>query len=375
VYLVGNNPKTLALNDPAALKNLDGIFNEFVFYALNLKDGAESQYRGAALAAQIASSYAPVYAATHVPVFGNDYPPLNNTAADLLSLDFYTNLGWIPSVTTPVQTDGIFSTGPFMFTATPDNASVTGRTDFINYLSGGIAPDATLTGGDRGDTFVGGPGQNKIVGGSGNDTIYAHPAYAGYKGRLVVALAAENKGSATGSPSVAISVNGTTVVPATAITAAYGTSVQVFTVNVSALAPLSSAVLTVSGTGYTDKSDYSQVVIQALMYDGVALDLASGTFSDGGDHSGFTYSRNGTVSFGSSALAVKSPYLANTSDTINGGGGTNTVIYRAASKDYALTKQSNGSWLVTPATTAEGPDTLTNIQKVTFSDKTVTLTN
>jgi hypothetical protein len=375
VYLVGNNPKSLAVNAPASLKNLDGIFNEFVFYSQSLTNGTVTQYRGAELAAQIASTYAPVYAATHVPVFGNDYPPLNNTAAELLSLDFYTNLGWIPSVTTPVQTEAIFSTGPFMFTATPDNSSVTGRTDFTNYLSGGIAPDATLTGGDRGDVFVGGPGQNKIVGGSGNDTIYAHPLYAGYKGRLVVTLASENKGSTKASPSVAIAVNGKTVVSATPITAAYGTNVQVLSVNVSTLAPLSSVVLTVSDTSFTDKNDNSQVVIQGIMYDGAAVDLAAGTFSDGGDHSGFTFSRNGTVGFGSSAFAATSPYLANTSDTIDGGGGTNTVIYRAASTDYTLTKKSNGSWQVTSATTAEGPDTLTNIQKVTFSDKTVTLTN
>ena len=72
---------------------------------------------------------------------------------------------------------------------------------------------------------------------------------------------------------------------------------------------------------------------------------------------------------------MASPYPAKTSDTIDGGGGTNTVIYRAASNNYTLTKQSNGSWLVTSAATAEGPDTLTNIQKVTFSDKTVSLTN
>jgi uncharacterized protein (TIGR01370 family) len=375
VYLVGNNPKRLALNDPTSLKNLDGIFNEFVFYSESLTDGAETQYRGAALAASLALTYAPVYAAMHVPVFGNDYPPLNNTAADLLSFDFYTSLGWIPSITTPVQTDAILSTGPFMFTATPDNSSVTGRTGFRNYLSGGMAPDATLTGGDRGDVFVGGPGQNTIVGGAGNDTIYAHPAYAGYKGCVVVALASENKGTATASPSIAISVNGKAVVPATPITAAYGTSVQVISVNVPTLAPISSVVLTVSGTTYTDENEYSQAVIQELLYDGVVVDLASGTYTDGGDHSGFTYSKNGTVSFGSSAFAVASPYLATTSDTIDGGGGINTVIYRAASSNYTLTHQSNGAWLVTSARTAEGPDTLTKIQNVRFSDKTISLTN
>ena len=72
---------------------------------------------------------------------------------------------------------------------------------------------------------------------------------------------------------------------------------------------------------------------------------------------------------------MASPYLANTSDTIDGGGGTNTVVYRSSSNYYTVTKQADGSWVVVPGVTAEGPDTLKNIQNIQFSDKTVSLSN
>jgi uncharacterized protein (TIGR01370 family) len=376
VYLIGNSPQTLALAYPDALKNLDGIFNEFVFYAQSLTNGAVSQFHGTVFGQTFASTLAPIYASANVPLFGNDYPvPLNNSALDLETLNFYTSLGFVPSIQTPVQTDAIFSTGPFMFTATPGNSSITGSTNYANYLSGGIALSAVLTGGDQGDVFIGGPGQNVISGGSGNDTIYAHPVYAAYKGRLVVALAEENNGTASGTPSIAITVNGTSVIPATAITSPYNTSMQVFVANVSTLAPLTSVVISVSGNASIDARDYSQVVIQQVLYDGVAVNLASGSYSDGGDDNGFVYTRNGTVTFGASALSSSSPYLSSTSDTIDGGGGTNTLVYRAPASNYTLVKQSSGSWVVTSSTTAEGPDTLKNIQSVMFSDKTVSLTN
>jgi uncharacterized protein (TIGR01370 family) len=373
VYLIGNNPEHLALTEPASLKNLNGIFNEFAFYALGT-NAQTAQFRGAELSTGIAEKYAPVYAGTHVPVFGNDYTPLTIPADDLQTLNFYTSLGWIPSITNPVQTDSIITSGPFMFSATPAHTNVSGKIGYINYLSGGIAPEAQLTGADRGDTFVGGPGQNTIVGGAGNDTIYAHPIYAGYKKRLVLAVSAQNEGSVTAKPAVSISVNGGVVVAATSINATYQTNVQVFTVDLSSLSSISSVVVTVSNTDYVSSSDFSQVVLHGLIYNGVAVDLGSATYTHGGDASGFIYSQDGTVTLGPSFFEAASPFLANTSDTIDGGGGTNTVVYRAPSSNYTLSKQANGAWLVTSGTTAEGPDTLTNIQNVTFSDKTVALT-
>jgi Ca2+-binding RTX toxin-like protein len=57
-------------------------------------------------------------------------------------------------------------------------------------------------------------------------------------------------------------------------------------------------------------------------------------------------------------------------DIIDGGAGTDTAIYRGASKDYSWTKNANGTWTVRGA---EGVDTLLNVEKLQFTDKTVTL--
>jgi endo-alpha-1,4-polygalactosaminidase (GH114 family) len=373
IYLIGNNPASLALHAPATLKNLDGIFNELAYYGQSPANGATSQYIGTAGAQYVANTVAPAYAAAGVPVFGNDYPlPLNSSTADLMSFQLYSALGWVPSVTTAVQTDGIFSTGPFMFMATAANPVVTGKMGFTNYLSGGMAPVATLNGGDRGDFFIGGPGQNTIVGGAGNDTIYAHPEFANQKGKLVFALASGVIGSAT-TPSVSLSINGQTAVPATPLTAPIGSATQVFTVDVSGLGAISSVVLTVTNSSYADSKDFSNVNLQKIIYNGVEVDPGAGTYTNGSPNNGFAYSNNGTVSFPASAFDVASPFAANTSDVIDGGGGSNTVIYRGPASAYTVTKQPDGSWRVVSSITAEGPDTLLHVQALTFSDRSVTL--
>jgi len=59
-------------------------------------------------------------------------------------------------------------------------------------------------------------------------------------------------------------------------------------------------------------------------------------------------------------------------DIIDGGAGTDTAIYRGASKDYTWTKNANGTWTVRGA---EGVDTLLNVERLQFADKTVTLTS
>ena len=186
MYLIGNNPIDIAQTSPSSLTNLDAIFNEVAYHGQSPTNGSVSMYEGTSNASFIQSTVAPLYATAGVPIFGNDYPnPLSNVTADLLSFNLYSSLGWIPSVTTPAQTAGIFSTGPFMFMATPTNPTVSGYPDFINFISGGKATNATLTGGNEGDYFIGGPGQNAITAGSGNDAIYAHPQNAIQRNQLI----------------------------------------------------------------------------------------------------------------------------------------------------------------------------------------------
>ena len=82
------------------------------------------------------------------------------------------------------------------------------------------------------------------------------------------------------------------------------------------------------------------------------------------------------MTFSGSALKVTSPWLPNTElDSIDGGGGTNTVIYSAPYSNYTIVKQSDESYLVTSRSTAEGPDRLTNIQTLKFSDQSINLSS
>jgi hypothetical protein len=371
-YLIGNNPQDIAIANPASLKNLDAIFNETAYYQQSPTNGFVSVYVGDTTANYITSTLYPVYETAGVPVFGNDYPnPLSSASADILSFDLYSSFGWIPSVTTPDQTDAIFSTGPFMFMATPSNSTVTGYANFVNFLSGGTTANATLAGGNQGDYFIGGPGQNTITGGAGDDTIYAHPANAAEKGELVLDLSASGEGTAT-TPSVSVEVNGNQVIPPTQITAVYGTSTQRLEANISTVSSISSVQIIVTNTSYTNSSNYSNVVFADIIYNGIPINLSLGQYPNGGGPP-FAYSNNGTVTFPGSALAVVPPFLSNTSDAIDGGGGTNTVVYRGPSSNYTVAQQNNGSWLVTSASTAEGPDTLTNIQILQFSDTQVNL--
>jgi uncharacterized protein (TIGR01370 family) len=377
VLLLGNNPSGIARTYPDSLKNLDGILNETVYWVQAVSNGLTSEYKGTAPSFWISTADEPRYRTANVPIFGADYPlPLTDSSQVLLSFGFYSHYGWVPTVNRALQSLQIFSTGPFMYMANATNNTVTGRAGFTNYLSGGLASVATLNGANNGDFFIGGPGQNTITGGAGNDTIYAHPDYAALKRKLIVCLSYSAKGNHT-VPSTAISINGATAVPATLMTVAYTpdppTSVQVFTVDLATLTSISSLELVVTNTSFVDPNNFSNVVIHRIIYDGVGVDLSLGAYPNGGALPGFTYTNKGTVTYPATAFATSSPYLINTSDNIDGGGGTNTVVYRARSTNYTVTKQTGGSWTVTSSATAEGPDTLRNIQSVVFTDKTITL--
>ena len=56
---------------------------------------------------------------------------------------------------------------------------------------------------------------------------------------------------------------------------------------------------------------------------------------------------------------------------IDGGGGSNTVIYGRPSGNYSVIRLMDGSILVASRATPEGPDRLTNIQKLQFADKAI----
>lgn len=372
IYLIGNNPTGIGLADPSSIKNLDVILNEWVYYGQSPTNGTVSSYQGTLEAQYVSNVLAPLYDSANVLVLGGDYPvPLTNASADLMSFEFYTQLGWVPSVTTALQDDRIFSTGPFMFAATDSKSTVTGAANFVNFLSGGCSSRATLVGGNNGDYFIGGPGHNTIIGGAGNDTIYAHPSVAGLKNVLDLQVAMTNLNATT--PSVSILINGKVALDGTPIVASYGTATQDLQVDLTPFKPISSVEIKVTGSSYVSQNNYSNVEIIGMTYNGLPVSLPEGVYSTGGSSYGYTSLGNGTVSFTASTLPAGSPYLTDTSDSIDGGAGSNTVVYRSASTNYTIAKNADGSVTVVGNATAEGPDTLRNIQTLQFSDKSISL--
>jgi cysteinyl-tRNA synthetase len=383
-YLMGNGPKNVALKYPSVLKNFDILFNEEVYYALDLNDGTKSDYQGSTYASFFSSTYVPVWQTSGATILGNDYPsPLADPNADIQSIAYYGSLGWPGSINSAVQSAHVLTTGPYMFTARPARPVVMGSKNIVNFISGGSVTNATLTGGDKGDYFIGGPGQNTITGGAGNDTIYAHPANV--LNRDLLDIQFNTNGQNPNHPAtVTVLVNGQTAVSNLAITANSNTSGytnQDVQINTSQYGPLQSLEIVADGIYHTSSSSFNNVIVASLSFEGQALDLNGGAYTSSvngvtngtfGGTQGY-FNGDGNVSFGPSALQISSPYSANTSDAIDGGGGVNTVIYRAAARNYTIANQADGSVLVTSASTAEGPDTLRNIQFVQFTDKVVAI--
>lgn len=374
-YLIGNDPISLAEQYPEVLSYLDALFQEWVYWGQPLSDGLTSEYKGTSVARFLKDRVANLYKGR--VVFANDYPnPLTNLSAAFDSFAFYSALGWVPSVTKAFQTIEILSTGPFMFLATPENSSVTGASNFVNFISGGTASSANLTGGNRGDYFIGGPGQNTINGGAGNDTIYAHPAAAGLKNVLNITVIADIR-SVT-APSITVRVNGTVAYGPTTVTADFqNNEVHEIRVNVSSFGPLESIEISGAGIQYVDSTHYSNLQLQTMTFNNQAVSFNQAQYNPGSNAlsngaRAIIASNTGKIVFSASALPAASvSFLANTSDTINGGGGINTVIYRGRSNDYTVMPQGDGSFVIRTTATAEGPDTLSNVQFLQFSDKTI----
>ena len=373
-YIIGNNPTSIAQQYPSSLKDLNGILNESVFWTQPASNGLTSVYNGTGGASYFQSSVAPIYAQSGALLLGNDYPlPLSNYAADFQSFAFYTALGVVPSVQAAYQTAQILSTGPFMFMANAASPVVTGTVGYENFLSGGLVANATLIGGDSGNYFIGGPGQNTIKGGGGTDIIYAHPASAGLENVLDFQFV---NGASSGAPlpSIEILINGQIALNPTQITQTFSSSsFQDVQINTAQFGKISSIVIEGINIYYNNSSDFNNVFLESMSWQGQAVALNRATTNSGSslENNGTTilFNQNGTANFSASALP-SSTFLANTSDTIAGGTGTNTVVYRAASADYTIAHNSDGSMTVTALQTAEGPDTLTNIQHLQFTDGT-----
>jgi endo-alpha-1,4-polygalactosaminidase (GH114 family) len=368
-YIAVNDPSGIALNDPAGLKSFDIIAEENLNYqstGLNAQGEAPTDPNSLSY---IKSTLIPAFQSSGDLVLGNDYPPPGNLAQAFQTFSYYTALGIVPSVIDASDMPLTLVDGPYMAMAIAANPVVTGSPTMVNFLSGGLVSAATLIGGNQGDFFIGGPGTNVITAGSGNDVIYAHPATAGQANVVQITYSAQDINNST--PLLTVAANGVVLLAHAALSAdPSGTTSYTLSINVASVGALSSLKLTATGFSYVSPTDFTNIHISSISYDGVPVALSTGTWSNSVDVPGL-FNNNDTATFSASAFASSSPYLANTSDTINGGGGTNTVVYRDPYANYTVTPQSNGTLLVTSAATAEGPDTLTNIQHLQFTDGTL----
>lgn len=58
---------------------------------------------------------------------------------------------------------------------------------------------------------------------------------------------------------------------------------------------------------------------------------------------------------------------------VDGGLGTNTVVYSGPSQNYSATRNSDGTWTIKDNVGTDGTDTLTRIQRLQFTDRVVSL--
>jgi uncharacterized protein (TIGR01370 family) len=375
-YLIPNAPTGIAQSDPSALKLFDAIFNESVYYyTQNTASGGDTStiFKLPGDPAWTLAN-APAYDSAGIPVFGNDYTTPSDAADDLRSFAFYSALGWVPSVQGPNSSRDVLATGPFMATATAAAPVVQGAQGQVNFLSGGSIDGAQLTGGPEGDYFIGGPGRNTIAGAAGDDIIYAHPANAvlDHVLDIRVNMAAVNPSHPAG---LQIIINGQVAVVDAPVTGTPDSQADI-RVDTTAYGTIDSIQLIGKDTYYNNANDYNNIFVRSLSLDGETIALAQGQYNElaeyltypGGDNA--FLNTGGTITFSGSAIPA-SPFLADTSDDIDGGSGSNTVVYRGNYSQYALTPLGDGGFSVRGLATAEGTDSLHDIQALQFADATL----
>jgi hypothetical protein len=368
-YVIVNNPTSLALQTPSALAAVDAIFNE--------SDYLPTQPD---LRTWLFSTVAPAYAAAHKVVFGNNYQGSADVQVALPAFNDYAALGWVSSaygIVDGVHPENNYTNGlnaianyPREYLATPANPTAIGAQSSVSLISGGVTAAATLIGGGRENYFIGGPGQNTITGGAAGDYIYAHPESAALKNVLVLELDTEVVGVPS-APGLTVLVNGQTALTANDLRGTFGARNHL-QVNLARFGAIHSVEILGSNITAGDPSHFSNIHLESVMFEGHAVSLAAAQYSNG---SGFfgnnAVLNNGAhVTFDGSAFTTS---IANTSDSIDGGGGVNTVYYRGVASDFAITVQADGALTVATSVTAEGPDTVRNIQSLVFSDRTMPL--
>ena len=275
-----------------------------------------------------------------------------------------------------------------------------GNTDTLSSIEGvfGTSGADNLTGGDvvvpggllysllgqgGNDTLTAGSYGTYFEPGGGNDTVVGHAAanslaianlfilsYADYGGAngLNIDLSSGSVVDPFGQTDTFSGINGVrgTMNADTLIGTATGTLFQGVAGND-----------TFTGGAGFDIVDYSRDFIYSGGGGAVTVNLAAGTATDGfGSTDTFTSIEGAVGTSGNDTLTGSSAdnrFIGRGgNDAIDGGDGQDTAVYNVSSAAATWARNFNGSWTVNAGT--DGIDTLTNVETLQFTDKSVTLT-
>ncbi len=196
------------------------------------------------------------------------------------------------------------------------------------------------------------------------------------RNRIVLTLVADVNNSP--NPAISIFVNGKLAQGPVKVTATFqNRETQRIVIDVSPSETVKTIELVGDVTAYVDQTHYANIQIMGLSLTGEPVDFVLAQYNSDSkilnNRSLALMNHKGRILFPHAAIPRPSTVFGSATDIINGGGGTDTVVYRAAAGNYAVKRLADGSYMVTSEITNEGPDKLWNIEHVRFSDKEVSL--
>lgn len=369
-YLIGNNPGGAAVTQPGILTSLNAVFNESLYFGQDPADGTQR------IALPDTASSMDFFSRTYagLRVFGNDYPVLTDDTALLQTFRSYLQLGYTPTVTRPLQTAEILTSGPVMFVTTPSAQSAAGVKDATNFMAAGTASQAVLEGGDSKDYFIGGSGTTHISAGGGNDVIYPH-ADAAYASRGLTLTVSGNLVAGI-NPVINVYVNEVKVVTGTTVTASHAAGQsQTITATLPSGA-ITSIRIEHTNDLYISATQDRNVYLGNLTVNGTVVPFSSGTYQREYELAPITGQSHmvwgGNLVFSGSAVSHLGSARVAGATVVDGGTGLDSVIYTGAAADFSISG-SAGVWHVAIKSGAIDADTLHNVERLVFDDKKVAL--
>ena len=367
-YIIANNPAELINFDPSITKYFNGIFNEFLYWMQDPLDGK--------IAIPVDSSSVTLnnkylinsYANLNMPVFANDYPPLNNSKEIILGLQNSVLNEWIPSVQNAFQSSAILSTGPNLAVATSNFQTLIGNSTNTNYLVAAKNVSPTMIGGSSTiNYFILSDTKNIAEGGKSADYFYMHPIGTYQKNIFSINVSEGLKGKAS-DPNLSLKIDGITLLAPTKIATSNEIKNLSFEFDISRFTTIKNIQIIVENTSYKDQLNYSNIGINGISLNGSPLDLSLGIYSNGSFNKGNPYSNNGTVNFNSNNFLA----TLNTSfNQVDGKSGLNAAIYQTDSKYFKIINKYPDVNVTSENFSIS--DKLSNVQRIQFSDKALAL--